>query len=42
MPVWQIAMDSAVRIFELTESLPKKEDYALTSQIRIVFQQNHQ
>ena len=34
MPVWQKAMDLAVRIFELTENLPKKEDYGLTSQIR--------
>ena len=34
MPVWQKAMDLAVRIFELTEKLPKKEDYGLTSQIR--------
>ena len=34
MPVWQKAMELAVRIFELTEKLPKKEDYGLTSQIR--------
>jgi four helix bundle protein len=34
MPVWQKAMDLAVSIFELTENLPKKEDYGLTSQIR--------
>jgi len=34
MPVWQKAMDLAVKIFELTENLPKKEDYGLTSQIR--------
>lgn len=34
MPVWQIAMKVAIRVFELTEQLPKKEDYALTSQIR--------
>ena len=34
MPVWQKAMDLAVRVFELTEELPKKEDYGLTSQIR--------
>ena len=34
MPVWKKAMDLAVRIFELTEKLPKKEDYGLTSQIR--------
>jgi len=34
MPVWQKAMDLAVRIFDLTEKLPRKEDYGLTSQIR--------
>ena len=34
MPVWQKAMDLAVKIFRLTENLPKKEDYGLTSQIR--------
>ena len=34
MPVWQKAMDLAVGVFELTEGLPKKEDYGLTSQIR--------
>jgi four helix bundle protein len=34
MPVWQKAMELAVRIFNLTETLPKKEDYSLTSQIR--------
>jgi len=34
MPVWQKAMDLAVRIFRLTEKLPRKEDYGLTSQIR--------
>lgn len=34
MPVWKKAMDLAVKIFELTEKLPKKEDYGLTSQIR--------
>jgi len=27
-------MDIAVEVFEISESLPKKEDYALTSQIR--------
>jgi four helix bundle protein len=27
-------MDLAVRIFHLTEKLPRKEDYGLTSQIR--------
>lgn len=34
MPVWQKAVDLAERIFNLTESLPKKEDYGLTSQLR--------
>jgi four helix bundle protein len=34
MPVWQKAMDLAVRIHNLTERLPRKEDYGLTSQIR--------
>jgi len=34
MPVWQKAMDLAVKVFELTETLPKKEDYGLTSQLR--------
>jgi len=34
MPVWQSAMMAAVRIFELTENLPRKEDYGFTSQIR--------
>jgi four helix bundle protein len=34
MPVWKKAMDLAQRIFLLTEKLPRKEDYGLTSQIR--------
>lgn len=34
MPVWQEAMEIASEIFRLTESLPKKEDYGVTSQIR--------
>jgi four helix bundle protein len=34
MPVWQKAMELSVRIFNLTEKLPRKEDYSLTSQIR--------
>ena len=34
MPVWQKAMELAVSIFKLTEKLPRKEDYGLTSQIR--------
>jgi len=34
MPVWQDAMQIATQIFNLTEKLPKKEDYGFTSQIR--------
>lgn len=34
MPVWQKAMDLAVKIHALTEGLPRKEDFGLTSQIR--------
>ncbi|TZF86185.1 four helix bundle protein (plasmid) [Pedobacter sp. BS3] len=34
MPVWQLAMDYAVKIHELTSRLPKSEDYGLTSQLR--------
>ena len=34
MPVWKKAMDLAVKIFNLTEKLPRKEDFGLTSQIR--------
>jgi four helix bundle protein len=34
MPVWQKAMELAVRIFNVTEKVPRKEDYSLTSQIR--------
>jgi four helix bundle protein len=34
MTVWKDAMSVAESIFFITESLPKKEDYGLTSQIR--------
>lgn len=34
MKVWQDGIDIAVIIFTLTETLPKKEDYGFTSQIR--------
>jgi len=34
MPVWQKSMDLAIKIFHITERLPRKEDYGLTSQIR--------
>ena len=34
MPVWQKAMDIAEKCFEISEDLPRKEDYALTSPLR--------
>jgi four helix bundle protein len=34
MPVWQKAMELAEQLFRITEPLPRKEDYGLTSQIR--------
>jgi four helix bundle protein len=34
MPVWQKAMNIAELVFKVTETLPKKEDYGFTSQIR--------
>lgn len=34
MNVWKMAMAIAVSVFKLTDSLPRKEDYGLTSQIR--------
>ena len=34
MEVWKKAINVAEMIFRLTDSLPKKEDYGLTSQIR--------
>ncbi len=34
MTVWQQSMNLANKIFQITEKLPKKEDYGLTSQIR--------
>lgn len=34
MPVWKEAMSIAEEVFRITEQLPKKEDYGLTSQIR--------
>ncbi len=34
MPIWKDASDLAVEVFEWSESLPKKEDYGLTSQVR--------
>lgn len=34
MPVWQKGMELATKVFSLTNGLPRKEDYGLTSQIR--------
>ena len=34
MPIWQRAMELAQRVFSLTEDLPRKEDYGVTSQCR--------
>lgn len=34
MPVWEKAMNIAEQCFHLTENLPRKEDYALTAQLR--------
>ena len=34
MPIWQKSMDLAVETYDMTETLPRKEDYGLTSQIR--------
>lgn len=34
MPVWQKAMDIAEKCFNISENLPRKEDYAITSQLR--------
>lgn len=30
MPIWENAMNLAVNIFNLTDNLPKKEDYGFT------------
>jgi len=34
MPVWQAAMEIAEAVFTMTDLLPRKEDYGLTSQMR--------
>lgn len=34
MSIWKESMGIAVKIFEISEPFPKKEDYGLTSQIR--------
>jgi len=35
MPVWQLADEIVGDIYKLTASLPKREDYALCSQLRM-------
>jgi four helix bundle protein len=34
MPVWQLADEIVEEVYKLTEKLPKREDYALCSQLR--------
>ncbi|MBI3604231.1 MAG: four helix bundle protein [Nitrospirae bacterium] len=34
MPVWKKGMELVEQIYAITEQLPKKEDYGLTSQLR--------
>jgi four helix bundle protein len=34
MPIWQKAMEIAEKIHNMTDDLPRKEDYGFTSQIR--------
>ena len=34
MPIWKRAIDAADKVFQITENLPRKEDYGLTSQLR--------
>ncbi|MFT9495518.1 four helix bundle protein [Anaerosolibacter sp.] len=34
MPMWKQALGVSTRIFHMTDALPRKEDYGLTSQIR--------
>jgi four helix bundle protein len=34
MPIWQSSMNIAEKIHDLTDKLPRKEDYGFTSQIR--------
>jgi four helix bundle protein len=34
MPVWQKSLELSSKVYELTISLPRSEDYGLTSQIR--------
>jgi four helix bundle protein len=34
MLIWNRAIDAADKVFQITEHLPRKEDYGLTSQLR--------
>lgn len=34
LPIWKQAMTISTKIFKMTNNLPRKEDYGLTSQIR--------
>lgn len=34
LEVYQVAMDAAMRVFELTKQFPSEERYSLTSQVR--------
>lgn len=34
LPVWQLALDVSVLVFNMTKPLPRSEDYGLKSQIR--------
>ena len=34
MPVWQKAMKLSIEVFNISSSLPRSEDYGLTSQLR--------
>lgn len=34
MPVWQVAMELSIKVFNISSSLPRSEDYGLTSQLR--------
>ena len=34
MPVWQLALEIVKDVYKLTDKLPKREDYALCSQLR--------
>jgi len=34
MPVWQLALEIVEDVYKITDKLPKREDYALCSQLR--------